>query len=90
MTLIDGILENLGIFITKLVHWFPDACGHTQRLQRAQKVQAYLRQLVEEHKATLVQGQPRDLTDAYLEVSEATTEADSSFHPNGTKMLVKV
>ena len=81
---IDGVVENLGIFVPKIAEWFPDAVRHKDRVEGLQKVQAYLRGLIEEHGKSRIPGQPRDLTDAYLELSEARSETESSFHPNGT------
>ena len=85
---IDGILESLGIFVPKIAEWFPNAVRHTYRIEGMAKIQDYIRGLIAEHRETLVKGQPRDLTDAYLELSEATTEADSSFHPNGIRIKI--
>ena len=74
----------MGLFVPKLAQWFPNAVGYTYKLAGARKIQVFVRELVEEHKETRVKGQPRDPTDAYLDLSETITETDSSLHPNGT------
>lgn len=83
---IDGMLEILGFFIPKLSKWFPNFFGHTKRVQGLRKIQAFLSKLIKEHESSRVEGEPRDLTDAYLDKIAATTDAASSFHPDGKKI----
>ena len=85
---IDGMLENLGIFIPKIAEWFPNAVRHKYRIDSSGKIEAYIQALIEEHRKILVPGQPRDLTDAYLELIEATSDTEPSVHLNGTRMIV--
>ena len=80
------MLENLGIFVPKISEWFPDTVGHTYRMEGGVKLKGYIQALIEQHRKNLVRGQPRDLTDAYMEQIEATSETESSFHLNGMHM----
>ena len=85
---IDGLFETLGFFIPKITEWFPNAVRHTYRIESSRKIKAFLRHLIEEHQKTFVKGQTRDLTDAYLELSESS-DPESSFHSNGKEASIQ-
>ena len=42
----------------------------------------FMRQRIDERATSRVEGQPRDITDAYLDKMEKTTDLSSSFHKN--------
>ena len=84
------MLETLAIFIPKIAEWFPNVSRHKYRIDCSEKIGEYIQARIEEHRKTLVRGQPRDLTDAYLELSEPTSDAERSLHLNGMHMRAQL
>ncbi|KAM6430454.1 cytochrome P450 2J6-like isoform 2-T2 [Liasis olivaceus] len=61
---------------------------HQRILTTSKKTQSFIKKEVEEHKATLVPGEPRDFTDAYLEEMQKAERKGSSFEEEQLRMLV--
>ncbi|KAM6430448.1 uncharacterized protein PHA67_002446 [Liasis olivaceus] len=61
---------------------------HQRILTTSKKVEAFLEKEVEEHKATLVPGEPRDFTDAYLEEMQKAERKSSSFEDEQLRVLL--
>ncbi|XP_063169251.1 cytochrome P450 2J6-like [Candoia aspera] len=61
---------------------------HQRILATAKKLYAFLGKELEEHKATLVPGEPRDFTDAYLDEMQKAERKGSSFEENQLQVLM--
>ncbi|XP_025029005.1 cytochrome P450 2J2-like [Python bivittatus] len=61
---------------------------HQRLLTTSKKVEAFFEKEVEEHKATLVPGEPRDFTDAYLEEMQKAGRKSSSFEEQQLRVLL--
>ncbi|KAM6430461.1 cytochrome P450 2J2-like [Liasis olivaceus] len=62
---------------------------HQRILTTAKKVEAFFEKEVEEHKATLVPGEPRDFTDAYLEEMQKAERKSSGFEDEQLRALLR-
>ncbi|XP_007444619.1 cytochrome P450 2J6-like isoform X1 [Python bivittatus] len=61
---------------------------HQKILTNASKIFALLEKELDEHKATLIPGEPRDFTDAYLEEIQKTERKGSSFEEEQLRVLL--
>ncbi|XP_025033128.1 cytochrome P450 2J2-like [Python bivittatus] len=61
---------------------------HQRILTTMKKIDDFIEKEVEEHKATLVLGEPRDLTDAYLEEIQKAERKGSSFEEEQLRISV--
>ena len=77
---LDGIRDMAGIFLPTLSDWFPDLVGYTKRVKICRELQSFMQNLIDEHKATWIKGQPRDLIDIYFDKSDDVTDPHSGFH----------
>ncbi|XP_015746656.1 cytochrome P450 2J6-like, partial [Python bivittatus] len=77
-----GLLYN----VVPLVRRLP--LPHQRILTSSKKVEAFFEKEVEEHKATLVPGEPRDFTDAYLEEMQKAERKSSSFEDEQLRVLL--
>ena len=81
LTGFEGVRDFLSIYVPKLSEWFPNFMGYTRRLQVTHDLLDIFKQIVTEHRKTGETGVQRDLLDVYLETMAATTDPNSSFHP---------
>ncbi|KAM6430460.1 cytochrome P450 2J2-like [Liasis olivaceus] len=61
---------------------------HQTILATSKKVEDFIEKEVEEHKVTLVPGEPRDFTDAYLEEMQKEQRKSSSFEERQLRVLL--
>ena len=54
------------------------------RVDGLKEMYQLIRQQIDERKKSWVKGQPRDITDAYLDKIEETSDVNSSFHKSRT------
>ncbi|XP_025026283.1 cytochrome P450 2J6-like, partial [Python bivittatus] len=77
-------------------HWLYNAVLLVRRLPlphqalvtTAKKIDAFVEKEVEEHKATMIPGEPRDFTDAYLEEMQKAERKGSSFEEEQLRVLL--
>ena len=82
---IGGILSQLATFMP----WMENltralSFGHlsiiADRLNALKELRQFVKNQIDERAKSWVKGQPRDMTDAYLDKIEETTDISSSFH----------
>ncbi|XP_013911208.1 PREDICTED: cytochrome P450 2J5-like, partial [Thamnophis sirtalis] len=61
---------------------------HQTILRTAEKIYVFIQKEVEEHKATLTPGEPRDFTDAYLEEIQKPEKKSSGFEEEQLRVLL--
>ena len=92
----------MGSVLSQLAMFMPWIETLTQILSLGQKsligekVEAYeetyqfMKDRIEERKQTWVKGQPRDITDAYLDKVDETEDIDSSFHRSRKFKIIRL
>ena len=68
-------LENLSRVLS-----FGHSSIETAHVNAYKELFQFMRKRIDEHAKSWVQGQPRDITDAYLDKVEETLDVSSSFH----------
>ena len=89
----ESVLSQLAMFMP----WMENltrflSLGHSSiiadRVDGLKEVFQFMRQQIDERAKSWVKGQPRDITDAYLDKIEETTDVNSSFHKSRTPKIL--
>ncbi|XP_077166725.1 cytochrome P450 2J2-like [Paroedura picta] len=93
--ILDVVHENMKLaagFWAKLYDAVPLVRGlplpHQKIFNNMKKVFAFFSEELEEHRATLVPGEPRDYVDAYLEEIQKSEDKGSSFEEEGLMIII--
>ncbi|CAG7718903.1 unnamed protein product [Allacma fusca] len=81
VTAIEGMVESVGMFNPWLSNLMPDFTGVTSWIQAYRGLCDFVEGKANDRKQTRVKGQPRDITDAYIDRVEDTKDPASTFFP---------